>query len=69
MQMERREVEVFVDEELLFSTLEVILVILVNPAIEVRCKFKVLDFAIEVFCGSLPLPLLLEICKVLVFDL
>ena len=47
--MERREVEVFVDEELLFSTLEVILVILVNPAIEVRCKFKVLDFAIEVF--------------------
>ena len=65
MQMERREVEVFVDEELLFSTLDVILVILVNPAMEVRCKFKVLD--LEDFCESFPLPL--EICKVLFFDL
>ena len=67
MQMERREVEVFVDEELLFSTLDVILVILVNPAMEVRCKFKVLDLDMEDFCESFPLPL--EICKVLFFDL
>ena len=46
MQMERREVEVEV--ELFDPSNELILVVrLVNPAMEVRCKFNVLDLA---FC-------------------
>ena len=58
MQMERREVEVEV--ELFDPSNELILVVrLVNPAMEVRCKFNVLDLA---FCCS---PVFeFEICNV-----